>query len=179
MSHPTTVPRKSATAWAVGLLGAAVLLATARPMSAEDPTPKKDEEALQLSKAEQAMVDLTNAERKKQNLGPLSVDATLMTMARDHSAHMARLNMLSHELEGRSLQKRITESGYKALRYGENVAFGQRTPGEAVTGWMHSPGHKANILTPDFTQIGVGLVKAKNGRMYYTQVFGNPAPAAP
>ena len=51
---------------------------------------------------------------------------------------------------------------------GENIAMGQRTPEEVVRGWMNSPGHKANILSSDFTHIGIGY--DKNGN-YWTQQF--------
>ena len=56
---------------------------------------------------------------------------------------------------------------------GENIAAGQRTPKEVVTDWMNSPGHRANILSPDFTKIGVGLVYNSNSvyGYFWTQIF--------
>jgi len=63
------------------------------------------------------------------------------------------------------------------LRYsaaGENIAMGQRTPQEVVNAWMSSPGHRSNILSPAYTQIGVGLAKKSNGVCYWTQMFIKP-----
>jgi uncharacterized protein YkwD len=51
---------------------------------------------------------------------------------------------------------------------GENIAYGYRTPSDVVTGWMNSPGHRANILNGSFKQIGVGYVADGN---YWTQMF--------
>lgn len=54
---------------------------------------------------------------------------------------------------------------------GENIAAGQRTPPETMDGWMNSPGHKANILKPEFTHIGVGYLTGGEYRTYWTQMF--------
>ena len=68
----------------------------------------------------------------------------------------------------------MEKAKYQASRAGENVAQGQRTPEEAVTDWMRSPGHKANIVQSDYTHIGVGVATAKSGQIYYTQIFAKP-----
>lgn len=143
---------------------------------AEDP-PAKD--MAELTKAERDVVDRTNAERRKAGLTPLTVDTTLMKLAREHSAHMARLNRLSHELEGKPFGKRMQASGYRYSGAGENVAQGQRTPEAALASWMNSPGHKANILNAKFTHFGVGLATSQSGEPYYTQVFATPLPPSP
>ena len=54
---------------------------------------------------------------------------------------------------------------------GEYIAAGQRTPPETMDGWMNSPGHKANILKPEFTHIGVGYLTGGEYRTYWTQMF--------
>ncbi len=54
---------------------------------------------------------------------------------------------------------------------GENIAMGQKTPSEVVTAWMNSEGHRKNILSSSFTQIGVGVAKNANGQLYWTQMF--------
>ena len=56
----------------------------------------------------------------------------------------------------------------------ENVASGQRSAKEVVEGWMNSEGHRANILQGNYTEIGIGVAKAANGALYYTQVFAKP-----
>ena len=65
----------------------------------------------------------------------------------------------------------LTQFNIKYSAWGENIAVGQRTPEDVVNGWMHSEGHKANILSSDFSKIGVGYVN--NGRPYWTQIFTN------
>ncbi len=61
---------------------------------------------------------------------------------------------------------------YKAA--GENIAKGQRTPAEVMKGWMNSPGHRANILSSSYTEIGVGYVTDSNGTAYWVQHFIRP-----
>ena len=128
-----------------------------------------------LSEDEQALVDQTNAERKKLNLPPLTVNPALMTMARDQSRLMAEAKTLSHQVNGRSFEIRLRDSKYLSRAAGENCAEGAGTTKEAVAGWMQSPGHKANILSTDYREIGVGLARSSEGRPYYTQVFASPA----
>ena len=83
-------------------------------------------------------------------------------------------NRLDHTLDGKDPGDRIKDVGYPAAAWGENVAMGARTPEEALRIWMKSPGHKANILKGDFTQLGVGIAKSADGSLYYAQVFGTP-----
>ena len=54
---------------------------------------------------------------------------------------------------------------------GENIAWGQRSPEEVMNGWMNSSGHRANILNPNFKNIGVAYYVGSNGRTYWTQLF--------
>ena len=54
---------------------------------------------------------------------------------------------------------------------GENIAMGQTTPNKVMEGWMKSPGHRDNILKPDFKQLGVGIAKNSKGELYCTQMF--------
>jgi uncharacterized protein YkwD len=129
-----------------------------------------------LTPDEVAVVEATNAERKAAGLPAFKVSLAMMKLAREHSAHMARLKQLGHDLPGSTFQDRVKASGYPYRRIGENVAEGYPTPKEAVKGWMESPGHKANILNGEFTVIGVGTAAAKDGTKYWTQVFADPFP---
>lgn len=61
--------------------------------------------------------------------------------------------------------------GIRFSAAGENIAQGQRTAQEVVNGWMNSPGHRANILSSVYNQIGVGAAKASNGTITWTQMF--------
>ena len=105
------------------------------------------------------------------------MNTVLATTARAHSANQARQEKMAHELDGKNPGHRIRESGYQASRSGENVAT--HSPGDMpqaiFDGWMNSPGHRANILNPDFREIGIGVARSAMGNVYYTQVFGTPA----
>ncbi|MCC7420444.1 MAG: CAP domain-containing protein [Planctomycetaceae bacterium] len=121
-----------------------------------------------------SVVKLTNQERTRAGLATLTVNDTLMTLAQEQSDRMANANTMSHEVNGLSFMQRITSSNYNPAYAGENIAFGQATPEEVVTAWMNSPGHRANILNPNFTEIGVGVAQGSNGALYWTQIFGQP-----
>jgi uncharacterized protein YkwD len=124
--------------------------------------------------AEATVLQIVNAERAKVGCKPLTMDSRLTTAARKHSADMAARNYFSHTTpEGVTFDKRITAAGYRWSAAAENIAKGQRTAAEAMDAWMHSPGHRANILNCGYVNIGIGVVFA--GRTgYWTQDFGTP-----
>ena len=130
--------------------------------------------AAALTADEKAVLELTNRERKAAGLAALKANPTLIRLAREHSATMARLNELGHDLGGTTFVGRIKASKYPYRRVGENVGQGYRTPKAAVEGWMDSEPHKENLLNKEFTQLGVAVVKAADGTRYWTQVFGTP-----
>ncbi|MFI6208131.1 CAP domain-containing protein [Streptomyces sp. NPDC051041] len=116
------------------------------------------------------IVELVNAERKKVGCSPVTLDATLTKAAQAHSEDMAAHRNMSHTgSDGSSPGDRITRAGYTWSTYGENVAYGYGTPEQVMSGWMSSPGHKANILNCAFEEIGVGLAQPGH---YWTQDFG-------
>jgi uncharacterized protein YkwD len=129
-----------------------------------------------LEPTEQMLLELTNAERKKEELPPLKASALLSKAARAHSQNMAKQGKLEHELDEKTPVDRIKETGYKIRRAGENIAFGTEdlSLADIVKLWMESEGHKANIMNPDFTELGVGIARNEKGEIYYTQVFGTP-----
>jgi uncharacterized protein (TIGR03000 family) len=127
-----------------------------------------------MSDLERDIVDRTNAERKKKDLPELKPNPKLFAAARGHSEHMARLDKLAHELEGSKLPDRVKEAGYPGFYVGENAAAGLMNAEEVVNGWMNSEGHRRNILDGKYTEIGIGIAKASNGTLYFTQVFGKP-----
>ena len=129
----------------------------------------KEQASYQLSQYEQQVVDLTNQERAKQGLPALKVDLELSKVAREKSLDMQKNNYFSHTSPTYGspfdMMKKFSIS-YKAA--GENIAKGQRTPQEVVNAWMNSSGHRQNILSSNFTHIGVGYVAEGN---YWTQQF--------
>ena len=119
------------------------------------------------------VVGLTNRERAGAGLPPLATDPLLATAAQAHSADMVDRAFYSHTSpEGSRPWDRAAAAGARRHSIGENIACGQRSPAEVVEGWMNSPGHRANILKPDFTHIGIGFAGGGPAGMYWTQLFG-------
>jgi stress response protein SCP2 len=121
------------------------------------------------------VVTRTNAERAQHGLRPLTVDARLAHAAQAHSDDMVRRSFFAHENpDGQQVWDRAVAAGYVYRKVAENIAAGQRTADEVVRGWMNSPGHRANILDGELTQIGVGCAEGGTYGVYWTQVFGTP-----
>ncbi|MFC8125872.1 CAP domain-containing protein [Streptomyces sp. NPDC057302] len=120
-----------------------------------------------------AVLRLTNAERSAAGLRPLSPDPLLTVAAQGHSADMVARAFYSHTSpDGGEPWDRASAAGSRHRAIGENIACGQRTPAEVVDGWMNSPGHRANILKPSFTHLGVGFAGGGSTGTYWTQLFG-------
>ncbi len=123
------------------------------------------------------MVPLVNAERAKVNLPPMTEQAQLDAAAREESMDNACNNVFDHTgTDGSSPFDRMTRFGYEFSTAGENIAAGGSTAEATMTQWMNSPGHKANILSADYTEIGVGYaaVDGSDFTHYWTQTFGKP-----
>ncbi|QKV96822.1 TerD family protein [Streptomyces sp. NA02950] len=119
------------------------------------------------------VIALTNAERAAARLAPLTPEPRLTTAAQRHSDDMVARDFYSHTgPEGQQPWDRARAAGAGHRGIGENIACGQRSAAEVVRGWMDSPGHRANILKPDFTHIGVGYTTGSRAGTYWTQVFG-------
>ncbi|MEU1529134.1 CAP domain-containing protein [Streptomyces fagopyri] len=126
-----------------------------------------------LARTSREVVALTNAERAGEGLPPLLADAPLTGAAQAHSDDMVARAFYSHTSpEGGRPWDRAAAAGSTRRTIGENIACGQRSPAEVVRGWMDSPGHRANILKPDFTHIGVGFAGGGEAGTYWTQLFG-------
>jgi uncharacterized protein YkwD len=125
---------------------------------------------------ERRAFDLVNAERQKRGLSPLVWDASLARLARYHSATMARDGVLSHtDRDGLDLSGRAQVLGLHGWRaLGENIAYNQGFSDPtafAVERWMISQAHRENILNGGFTHAAVGIARAADGRIFFTQVF--------
>jgi hypothetical protein len=95
-----------------------------------------------------------------------------------HSQDMAAQRYFAHRAKDGSLVgERTLRTGYRWRTVGENIAVGQTTPAEAVSGWLSSPGHCANIMHPGFTEMGGAYAirtDRRPKRVYWTQVFATP-----
>ncbi|MES3021999.1 MAG: CAP domain-containing protein [Pseudomonadota bacterium] len=85
----------------------------------------------------------------------LSWNGALAEAARLHSVDMATQRYFEHKgKDGRTVSERAVQAGYRWRRVGENIAMGQESAAEVVAGWLASPGHCANIMQRDFTEMG-------------------------
>ena len=119
------------------------------------------------AKASKAIACLLNKERRANGLSPVHFNRDLHKAAHRHSAYMQAHNCFEHECAGeQTLDSRLRTVGYLTSSltrwlYGENIAYGTGSygsPAAMVTAWMHSAGHRANILNGAFHDLGVGVV---------------------
>ena len=122
---------------------------------------------------ERRMLQLVNEERAKAGLRPLAPDPELREVARRHSADMLERGYFAHVTpEGKTPFDRISEAGVRYLTAGENLALAPTLP-LAHTGLMNSPGHRANILRPQFGRAGIGILDGGRRGLMVTQLFRN------
>jgi uncharacterized protein YkwD len=122
---------------------------------------------------EAQMLDLVNRERAAAGLKPLTFDEELLPVARAHSADMFARGYFAHYTpEGRSPFDRIQQAGVNFRTAGENLALAP-TLSIAHNGLMNSPGHRANILRPEFGRVGIGIMDSGMRGLMVTQNFRN------
>lgn len=109
----------------------------------------------QMHPIETDIVAWTNAQRTQFGLAPLAIDAGLLHSARQHAAWMTNTRNLVHT----------------GMAVGENIAMGQPTTSQVMADWMRSSGHRANILNPSYTRIGVAAYSAPDGTVFWCQQF--------
>lgn len=129
---------------------------------------------------EARLATLVNAKRVAAGLGELKTANRCQRLAREHSRQMAQMACLTHLGDSDlTVEKRADRFGIDWQVIGENVARnrGYGDPvAKAVEDWLNSPRHKENMLSPRFTQTGVGVAVGTDGYTYITQVFLLPAP---
>lgn len=119
----------------------------------------------------------TNTERRRAGLPELRESTLLSHAAQLQSEQMGSTSTMDHVIPGApypSPPDRLAAVNYVWEAYGENVAMGQRSGDEVVSAWMNSSGHRANILNPRYTELGVGYAVDSEGHPYYAQVFARP-----
>jgi len=112
------------------------------------------------------VVRLVNIERANVGASPLMINDTLMMAARFKSQEMSNLRYFSHSSPVYGDFTAISRQLFGLGASGENLAAGHESPAAVVIGWMNSPGHRENMLSSGFTEIGVGFYES-----YWTQKF--------
>jgi len=138
------------------MFGSIVALGTGFALSlAQPPSDAAGTQPVDLHPIEARVIERTNSQRVRHGLRPLRVDAHLVRSARRHTAWMTNSNSLTHTSQP----------------VGENIAMGQSSSAEVINSWMNSSGHRANILNPGYTRIGVAAYVTRGGTIYWCQQF--------
>jgi uncharacterized protein YkwD len=119
------------------------------------------------------MAQALNAYRLANGLGAVAYSRTLEAAAGGHAEDMYLRSFFDHENpDGEGPADRVIQLGFcQPTVVGENIAEGQTNVTEVQTGWERSPGHRANMLDPRFTFVGMGHYVSAQGREYWVQVF--------
>ena len=140
---------------------------TGQPTLTEDP--------LDLTAEESELIDLINAERLSHGVGPVRPSNVLMQVARAHSQDMIDRAFFDHaNPDGWGPGDRLDNAGYNWMNYGENIGGGYSSAELMSNGWMNSSGHRANMLNPELTEIGVAYVAGGFYEHYWTALFATP-----
>ena len=144
-------------------------------------TPPKTQDATVIA---QQVLRLVNEARAKPRrcgsdrfvaVGPVKLNEKLSRAALAHSQDMAKRGHASHDgSDGSTPGDRATRAGYRWQNVGENVAAGQLTADEVMQGWLSSSHHCANVMTPEFTELGLAYAVNPHSELgiYWTQLFG-------
>ena len=167
----------------VAIAAAFTLLAGATPAEGSSPCTRYGDQrpgVISAKHARSAVICLINRERDQRGIRSLHRNGRLDAAARNHSSRMVQKGCFSHKCAGeRALKGRLQSVGYiggglSRWSYGENIAYGQGTSGtprKVVDAWMRSSGHRANVLSRTFRDLGVGYAR-RGDRGYYTADFG-------
>src|ERR1700735_220865 len=146
-----------------GVLVLAILLMAPGALFARPP---------QTTSPEGQLFNFLNRERSALGLPVLQWDDALASAARQHAGRMAQLNQMSHQLPGEpALLARLSDAGAHFSVIAENVAVGP-DPAVIHNMWMHSPGHRANILSPDLSAVGIAVAQGSSG-LFAVQDFSH------
>jgi hypothetical protein len=137
-----------------------------------------------LPQTEIAIVEMTNAFRRENGLGVVEPNPALTAAARAFADYLARSGKFAHEADGREPAQRAEAQGYQYCFVAENLALNLDSRGfetarlarDVVEGWKASPGHRANMLQPKVTEIGVAVARApdRDPKFISVQLVGRP-----
>lgn len=156
------------------------ILRSIRRTASRTPTTTVTPSVTNLDAIRSALLDAVNKERRAAGLAPVAYNTVLEKSAQGHAQDMERREYFSHDSkEGSKPIDRMRKAGYLNIditncncrsyttSVGENIAKGQDTVAEVMEDWMTSKGHRENILSPKYKELGIGL----SGE-YWVQNFG-------
>ncbi len=123
------------------------------------------------------IIELTNKERQKRNLPPLTVNQLLTKAAYQKANDIFKSQTFQHNINGRKFSSWIKNTGYEYIYVGENLAIDFITSEGVIDAWLKSPSHRKNILNTEFKEIGVAVVNGKfnnHQTILVVQIFGSP-----
>lgn len=133
---------------------------------------------------EAIVLDLTNKTRQREKLAAVSANKALTMAARAFAQYLARTDTFSHTADGQQPSQRASSAGYQYCQIAENLAVSESDMGfeakklatTTIEGWLNSPGHRANLLAPNVTEIGIAVarVNAREPKYVVVQMFGRP-----
>ena len=158
----------------LGMTGMPLSLTIAPRMSAGTGWPES------FTAMEKRIFEAVNAQRANVQSPPLIWDDLLTRTAREHSRRMIEAGFFGHDdPQYGDLRARLTAAGVPWWMCAENV-FREKNYSDpvsiAIVDWMHSEGHRRNLLSPEYTLSGVGVAAAEDGTMAMTQQFLTPIP---
>jgi uncharacterized protein YkwD len=123
----------------------------------------------------EAAQSMISGYRHNNGLGPVTLDPNLMRLAGEQSRAMAQRDKLDRNA-ARSFNERIAGAGFPPKSAVENVGAGYHTLAEAFSGWRDSPPHRANLLNPTVTRMGIATVYAPNSKykVFWTLIMATP-----
>lgn len=135
--------------------------------------PKAKKAELQVPSQVRTLLSLVNTERQKNGLPALTLDPALTNLAQNYSQKMSSDNFFSHtNPQGKNPFQRLSDSGISFQTAGENIAYAPEV-NIAHTNFMNSAEHKSNILSPDFSKIGIGIYQESPSKTFFTEIFTN------
>lgn len=128
------------------------------------------------------VLQLVNLERSAadRGLAPVAMNDKLVNVAADYACRMIELDFFDHEdpFTGRGAADRAIAGKYSIFAIGENLAAGPESAAGVMESWMESPSHRAIILDPMWTEIGIAVRSGGEYGYYWVQLFADPAPTS-
>lgn len=124
-----------------------------------------------------SVVALLSSARNQASISSLLISTELTSTAQRHSNDMATTGVLDHiGSDGSQFWERMADAGYSLTTGAENILFRSDTNAQAVFNqWRNSPPHQANMMNPDYVEVGVAYAQSADGKYFFTMILGTRA----